>query len=108
MATLRAMGANTTAIGVRFWVAESNGCLVACLGEYDDQHGTRWITDWYGNGSRIGKVGLSRLQREFEARAKSQGVHRVRGMAEPQATPNLLLFAKRGWHVVGVIGEKVL
>lgn len=106
MAAVLSLGGDPARIGVRWFVAESRGMVVAILAEHDDLQGYRWVTDWYGEQSRSGRVGLSRLERDFERRAKADGCKGVRGMSEPSDTPNLLLFLKRGWTMLGVVGGK--
>jgi hypothetical protein len=94
--------------GVWWTVAESDGRIIACLGESDDRH-KRWVTDWYGDGSNQAKVALLRLEQEFERRAKEDdSVHMVIGVSEPQDMPNLQAAVTRGWTVLGVLIGKAV
>lgn len=96
--------------GTRFFVAESDGQIIACLGEKNDPAlQRRWLADWYSDGSKHGKAALLRLEQDFEARAKEDpDVKYVIGISEPQDRPNLQAAVDRGWSVLGVLIGKAV
>jgi hypothetical protein len=100
---------STVCAGMRFFVAESQGKVVACLGEKPGNPGQRWLMDWHSDGTKIGSVGMLRLERDFEARAiADKEVNMIVGISEPGPTPNLEAAVKRGWSVLGVLLGKAV
>jgi hypothetical protein len=100
---------STVCAGMRFFVAESGGKVVACLGEKPGNPGQRWLMDWHSDGSKLGSLAMLRLERDFEKRAQQdEGVNMILGISEPQPTPNLQAAVDRGWSVLGVLLGKAV